>query len=197
MASSTTPGRPTDHVLTERILAEAAEMLLETGYGGLKIERLAARVGCGKAAIYRRYADKARLAAAVFRSRVQIGEVPDCGNVVDDLVEHALTNQRNQSEAGASARVGVSLLFEADVFPSLWDEIFAVRHRNGVTLIERGIARGELPADADPDLILDTIAGLTIYRQTIKGILLARGEYHEIVSALVANPPRRAPEEVL
>lgn len=186
-------GRPTDEDLTRRILASAGQMLGERGYAALSVERVAKAVGCGKTAIYRRYPDKAALVAAVLRSQVQIGDTPDSGSIRTDLLEHALQNQRNQ-ELSPEQSHGLRAMFEPDVFPALWDSFFQHRRAQGIDIIDRAVARGELPEDVDHDILLDTIAGLTLYRQSVKRIHIDQRHYVDIIDALVSSPPRRLPD---
>ena len=89
-------GRPTDAELSHRILSAAAEMLGAHGYQSLSMEQVARAAECGKAAIYRRYPDKGALVAAVLRSQIDVGDMPDHGDVKADLLAHVLQNQRNQ-----------------------------------------------------------------------------------------------------
>ncbi|WP_029145956.1 TetR/AcrR family transcriptional regulator [Microbacterium luticocti] len=184
-------GRPTDEELTARILDVGGAMLIADGYARLRVEHIAREAGCGKTAIYRRYPDKATLVAAIIREHISLGDMPDTGSVADDLFEHALQNQRNQTDTGDTGN-GLRAMFEPDVFPRLWDDFFRARRDQGVAIIERGIARGELPADVDADLILDTIAGLTLYRQSVKGIRLTADHYRAVIAALLQTPPLRA-----
>ncbi|QLD13076.1 TetR/AcrR family transcriptional regulator [Microbacterium oleivorans] len=186
-------GRPTDEDLTRRILRATGEMLGAHGYQQLSVEQVARSVGCGKTAIYRRYADKGALVAAALRSRVDIGEMPDRGDVRGDLLEHALQNQRNQ-ELSTEQSNGLRAMFEPDVFPSLWESFFQHRRLQGIDILDRAIARGELPENVDHDIVLDTIAGLTLYRQSVKRIHIDERHYVDIIDALVSHPPRRLPD---
>lgn len=190
MASDEKLGRPTDEDLTRRILGTAGRLLGEYGYAGLSVEKVAKAVGCGKTAIYRRYADKGALVAAVVRSQVELGATPDSGDVRADLLEHARQNQRNQ-ELSPERVHGMRAMFEPDVFPALWEGFFKHRREQGIEIIDRAIARGELPADVHHDIILDTIAGLTLYRQSVKRIHIDERHYVDIIDALVTRPPRR------
>ncbi len=190
MTSEEKAGRPADEDLTRRILETAARLLGDGGYGALSVEKVAKTVGCGKTAIYRRYADKGALVAAVLNSQVEIGEVPDSGSIRIDLLEHARQNQRNQ-ELSPEQSHGLRAMFEPDVFPLLWEKFFQYRRAQGIEIIDRAIARGELPADVHHDIILDTIAGLTLYRQSVKRIRIDEAHYVDIIDALVTRPPRR------
>lgn len=180
-------GRPADEELTARILSTTREMLIRDGYAGLKIDRVVREVGCGKSAVYRRYPDKAALVAAAVIDVVALGTPPDTGSVREDLLVHVLQNQATQSESGTRA-IGL-VLFDPEVFPLIW-ESFLIRRRDiGIALLERGIARGELPEDAALDIILDTVAGLTLYHQTVKGHPLTPDDYRGVIDALVRTPP--------
>lgn len=187
------PGRPTDEDLTRRILVTAAELLGTHGYQQLSVEQVAKAVGCGKTAIYRRYSDKGALVAAVLLSQVEVGAMPDHGDVRADLLEHALQNQRNQV-LSPEQRNGLRAMFEPDVFTLLWDSFFQHRRQQGIEIIDRAIARGDLPEDVDHDILLDTIAGLTLYRQSVKRIHIDERHYVDIIDALVTHPPRRLPD---
>ncbi|OYC95387.1 TetR/AcrR family transcriptional regulator [Microbacterium sp. Yaish 1] len=187
------PGRPTDEDLTRRILVTAAELLGTHGYQQLSVEQVARAVGCGKTAIYRRYSDKGALVAAVLLSQVEVGAMPDHGDVRADLLEHALQNQRNQV-LSPEQRNGLRAMFEPDVFTLLWDTFFQHRRQQGIEIIDRAIARGDLPEDVDHDILLDTIAGLTLYRQSVKRIHIDERHYVDIIDALVTHPPRRLPD---
>lgn len=187
------PGRPADEDLTRRILASAGELLGRHGYQGLSVERVAKAVGCGKTAIYRRYPDKGVLVAAVLRAQVDIGDMPDNGSVRADLLEHVLQNQRNQ-EISPEQSHGLRAMFEPDVFPTLWESFFQHRRRQGIAIIDRAISRGELPEDVHHDILLDTIAGLTLYRQSVKRIHIDQRHYVDIIDALINTPPRRLPD---
>ncbi|MDR6868777.1 AcrR family transcriptional regulator [Microbacterium resistens] len=180
-------GRPADEELTARILATTREMLVRDGYAGLRIDRVVREVGCGKSAVYRRYPDKAALVAAAVVDVAALGTPPDTGSVRDDLLTHALQNQSTQSESGTRT-IGL-VLFDPDVFPLIWESFLTQRRDIGIRILERGIARGELPEDAALDIILDTVAGLTLYHQTVKGHHLTPDDYRGVIDALIRTPP--------
>ncbi|GAA2180029.1 TetR/AcrR family transcriptional regulator [Brooklawnia cerclae] len=183
-------GRPTDEELTTRILEIGADLLHEQGFAALSVGQVARDAGCGKAAIYRRYPGKAALVAAIIESRARLGEAPDTGSVREDLLAHVLQNQSNQEGLGFATGRGMQAMFEPEVYPILWDSIFRLRRERGVAIIARGVARGELPDDVDADVILDALAGLTLYRQAVKGIRVDRQHFLNVIDALLVHPPR-------
>ncbi|RNE48623.1 TetR/AcrR family transcriptional regulator [Corynebacterium alimapuense] len=185
-----TAGRPSDNKLTARILSSAAALLNERGYAMLTIEQVARDAGCGKAAIYRRYPGKPELVAAVFQKYTEMGEEPDTGSVRDDLLAHALQNRQNQEGISFAHGRALHAMLEPEVFPILWESIFQDRHQRGLGIIARGVERGELPQDVDADVLLDSIAGLTLYRYSVKNTYTHDLHYQSVINALVAHPPR-------
>lgn len=193
-STSTPTGRPSDPDLTRRILEATVALIMRNGYDRLRIEQVAKEAGVGKPAIYRRHADKAELVADAVMSVMRLGQTPDTGDVVTDLLQHALVNQENQQQptANVPTRQGLLAVVEPEVFPLLWDRFFSFRRDQGAEILSRAVTRGQIPQDVDVDVLLDTIAGLTLYRGTVKQIDITRAQYEAVIAALVAHPPRLA-----
>ncbi|WP_241968044.1 TetR/AcrR family transcriptional regulator [Streptomyces sp. ICBB 8177] len=69
------------------ILAAALEELTEAGYAGLTMDRVAARAGTGKAALYRRWPSRAELIVdACAARRFSSADVPDSGALRTDVI---------------------------------------------------------------------------------------------------------------
>lgn len=185
-------GRPQDEDLTKRILAATVDLVLAGGYTALSMESVARVAGCGRPAIYRRFSGKDELVAAAAATVLQLGPLPDYGNLEDDLVDHVVYSRDYQNQPrlirGGVVR-GLPALFEPGVFALLWDKVLSKRRDQGVEIIERGIARGEIDPLVDPDVVLDLLAGLTLYRQSIKRIDVPEEQYRTAIQALIAHPP--------
>lgn len=185
-------GRPPDAGLTEKILDETLRQLQSGAYASLRIERVATAVGCGKTAVYRRWENKAALAAAALKHSSRLGEIPDTGNVVDDLVAHAWRNIENQRSRGFGTDKAHNIwasITDPDVRTYFWNEFLADRRRMGRAILDRAITRGEVPEQVDSDLILDALAGLAIYRNTVRLATIDENEVRALASALVNSPP--------
>ncbi|AIY03332.1 hypothetical protein ART_3733 [Arthrobacter sp. PAMC 25486] len=187
-------GRPQDDKLTEQILAETLRLVQTAGYMELRIEQIAAAVGCGKSTIYRRWANKDELMAAALVRNSKMGAILNSGSVVEDLIDHAWQNAENQLPG--PNHVAPHALWAALVVPEV-REIFArdfLRSRRGMGLqiLQAAIEHGQLAPEADPNAILDLLAGFTLQRMVISSIGVRKTDYRPIVEALVANPPLRA-----
>lgn len=192
----TNAGRPPDEELTARILCATLEIVFEVGYDQLRIEHVAKRVGCGKTAIYRRFPDKGELVAAAAMSVMRLGDVPDTGDIVEDLLQHTMVNVQNQSltrlrEGSTNA---IAAVLDPAVFPVLWERFFRHRRENGIRLIERAVEHGQIAADTNADLLLDTLASITFYRSTVRGIGVTISQYRWLVQTLITNPPLGDPQ---
>ncbi|KYH45170.1 TetR/AcrR family transcriptional regulator [Branchiibius sp. NY16-3462-2] len=185
-------GRPQDEGLTHRILEATVELVLEGGYAGLNMEAVARLAGCGRPAIYRRFSGKDELVAAAAATVLRLGPLPDHGNLEDDLLDHVLFNRDHQNQPRLIREGiirGLPAIFEPGVFTLLWDTLLSKRRDQGVEIIERGIHRSEIDARVDPDVVLDLLAGLTLYRQSIKRIDVPQEQYRTAIQALIAHPP--------
>jgi AcrR family transcriptional regulator len=161
-------GRPRSRQTNKAILKAAAEIVIASGLAEMTIEGVADRAGVGKASIYRRWPSKGALAFdAVVDTILTAEPTPDTGSLDGDLARVAeswvrLANIR---------RVGRTLahfIAEVQSDPDLavaWRERFVNRIRTERRpIIERAIARGEISAGSDPELIMDLLYGPLYHR---------------------------------
>src|SRR4051812_38008942 len=136
-------------------------LLGERGFAGMTMEAIAAAAGVGKPAIYRRYADKAALVAAVVAGRLPVLEAPDLGDTRAELwqaVEHGFPDDG----AAYMALIG-GLMAEHRRHPELIAafrrNVLLPRREVGLELVARGQARGDIRADMAPETLIDLFAG--------------------------------------
>ncbi|UVI34742.1 TetR/AcrR family transcriptional regulator C-terminal ligand-binding domain-containing protein [Brevibacterium spongiae] len=161
----------------------------------LSIEKVASEVGCGKTTIYRRWPTKPQLVAAAIIDNIEVGEVPNTGDVVEDLVEHAWQNRENfRRSKNRSGNNGLLLaMFNMDVIPIISDSFMQARHTMGREIIARGVEREQVSGELDHDLIIDTLAGLTLFRITLKPEATGRTDdeikdtYRSLVRSLIGR----------
>src|SRR6516225_6106093 len=99
------PGRPArarrrGAELEDAILRAAVEELIESGYAGLTMDRVARRAGTNKNTIYRRWPNRAALGIAAYRQLAAAAvPSPDTGELRGDALELMRRTNRSWSSA--------------------------------------------------------------------------------------------------
>ncbi|WP_372408997.1 TetR/AcrR family transcriptional regulator [Streptomyces luteireticuli] len=139
--------------MDHNILRSTRELIDEVGYPALTVDRVAARAGVGKAAIYRRYASKAEMAFVATVHEQQLAPMVDTGSLPGDLL--ALVRAFHVRMAAPAARqLAPALIGELSVNPELktrfQDTFLATEQAAFAEIIERAVVRGELDGPVDP-----------------------------------------------
>lgn len=195
-------GRPRDPTTDARIIAAAAELMLERGFDKTTVDEVAARAEVGKATVYRRWPTKEDLAVSAMAQLYDTEfPEPDTGSIETDLAESYRSVLAFVNSPGGAAFLRMSIV------ESIRDERIATLYRTSTIRREaqhratfhRAIERGEVRPDIDVDTAVQWLGGLITGRlvsgRPMPGI--------EDVDALVAftlrgvlNEQRDAPPEV-
>ncbi len=188
-------GRARDAAAHQAILDATQALLHERGYPALTIEEIAARAGVGKTTVYRWWPSRAHLVSELLTDRLlEWGEVPDTGESRRDIVEYMAVNFRNQ--AGIAGQVMTQLAGDATgghAMQQLRERFVAPRREMGRAVLVRAISRGDLPANADLELILDIFAGVPAYQSYFAGRLRDLRDIEQLVDLVLhgTTPTRR------
>jgi AcrR family transcriptional regulator len=167
------PGRPRSAELDLAIRRAVIDLLAEESYDALSIEAVAVRVGCGKAAIYRRWPSKSALVVdAVATCKEQGFVLPDTGSARDDLLSYVRSMVRylRTSDVGrVMPALVVELSRNAELAQSFREGFIKPRRAMIRDTLGRGVARGELRADVDLDIVADAMVGVVHHRLLITG----------------------------
>lgn len=182
-------GRPRSRQTNKAILKAAAEIVLASGLAEMTIEGVAERAGVGKASIYRRWPSKGALAFdAVLDGILATQPTPDTGSLEGDLA-HVAENWVRLANLRRGGRAVAHFIAEVQSDPDLavaWRERFVNRIRKERRpIIERALARGEIPAGSDPELIMDLLFG-PLYHRYLNGHLSLDGSFARGVARMVA-----------
>src|SRR5688572_12180122 len=172
------------------VLTAAADILRRNGYAGLTMERVATESRVAKTTLYRSWPTKAALCMDLYLD-VAGRELrdPDTGDVARDLrtIAETVMNLQKQTVAGPAF---IGLIAEAQVNPetrSAFLAEFAERRRELTrAVLRRAIARGQLRADTDIDLVIDVIGGATMFR-LLQGHAPLSKQFTDAVVALVLS----------
>jgi AcrR family transcriptional regulator len=166
-------GRPRSSETELAILQATRELLVECGVRKLTIEKVAARSGVAKTTIYRRWRDKDELALAVVLDMVeQVVMLPELGNTRAELLAfvNAAVEVLGSTLMGRVMQGLVSdLATDPDLARAFRERVVSVRDAEVERLVERGIRRGDLRADTDPQTAHDLLIGPVYYRLLLTG----------------------------
>jgi AcrR family transcriptional regulator len=179
-------GRPRSAECDAAILDATWRLLGEVGYIRLSMERIAAEAGVGKPTLYLRYAGKAEVVAAAFvRERLHQAPVPT-GDLRADVAAQ-LDHLRGVMDGTGMGLLGTCLVEEERV-PHLIDLLRERSLRPGRRLLrdilDGGIARGEVAADADIPTAVSMAIG-SFYATRIAGEPFDEGWADRVAGAVL------------
>jgi AcrR family transcriptional regulator len=192
------PGRPRSEQSRQAILGSTLKLLRrQGGFADLSIEAIAADANVSKATVYRWWPTKAALVADAFSaSAEQELQFPDTGSVRGDMsLQMRRVIRLFRSPRG---KVVAALLAGGQSDPELL-EAFRERflwpkRRQAYKTLQRGIDRGELPADTNLDLLLDSLYGPIHMRFLIRHAELTETFADQICGVVLShcpNPPTK------
>ena len=179
-----------------KVLQAADDLLAEKGFAALTVEGIAARAGVAKQTIYRWWPSKTDvLLEALIQDSAEDLEPPDTGSLAGDLQAY-LTRYAAylaESDAGAVFRALTGqALHDPALATRLRDEHLTHQRARDRRPLERAVARGELPADADLDVLVDRLVGPIHYRILVTGEPVTAGFVAALVRGCTPGPSGRS-----
>ncbi|MBL8293660.1 MAG: TetR/AcrR family transcriptional regulator [Bryobacterales bacterium] len=169
---STSPGRPRDAALDEKILRATLRHLSEYGYSRMSIDAIAEEAGVSKPTMYRRWSGKADLATAAL-TLVRVAEPPPAtGNALDDLKAALRNFSRSLLRPNGMALIG-TVLAEEEHTPELLklfrERLVAPRRAIVRETLRAGQASGEISSNADIEAAANLLVG-SFYARYLEGL---------------------------
>lgn len=160
-------GRPRTPGIDEAVLAATLHRLVEDGYVGMSLAKVAAEAGTSKPTVYLRWPTKQALVVAAIRFAFQRELEPIPANW-DELPakERLLRLLRGilPLEDRANRQLSATLMAESNRIPELLelveDEVIGPRVQVIVDLLDRMQQRGEIRADVDTEHVATMIYGV-------------------------------------
>jgi AcrR family transcriptional regulator len=162
------PGRKRSEASRQAILAAAADLIAEMGYGALTIEKIAQRAGTGKQTIYRWWPSKADVVMEALAAKADLQlQVANAGSLEADL-RTALRASFALARKPEVTDLLRALMAEALIDPAFAERFLAQflhRRRRALRVIfDRAVERGDLPPAVPVDTLLDVVLGTLWYR---------------------------------
>ena len=167
------PGGRSARVRTA-VLDATLDELVDHGYAAMTIQGIADRAGINKTSLYRRWGSKgALLADALLASSSGPIDPPDTGDVRRYLFSLWITAPTPLRRGDLNRPIAVSRALAAasidPVVASAHQELWHRRLAMVRVIVERAVQRGQLPAGADPELLMDLLFGPVLNRVVTRG----------------------------
>ncbi|TCM86638.1 TetR family transcriptional regulator [Paenibacillus sp. BK033] len=154
------------------ILTASYDLLLESGFETVTVEKIAERAKVSKATIYKWWPNKAAVVmdGFLFAAAARL-PVPDTGVAFNDIVIHASNLVRFLTSP--EGRIIKDLIgggqFDAGMSEAILTRYIEPRRQEAGSLLARGVERGELNNKQDISLGIDMIYGPIFYRLLMTG----------------------------
>ncbi|WP_242661539.1 TetR/AcrR family transcriptional regulator [Mycobacterium mantenii] len=178
----------------EAILDATRTLLIEAGYGGVSMDKVAANAGVGTQTVYRRWPSKAPLVAEAVMSAYAQADfaLPDTGDTAEDLRtwmhESAALSAAPENIAlvRALAAAAAENLQDRD---TLYQQLTGRFHGAVMHRLQTGISLGQIRADADIEAAADALIGATLYRMlsATSTVDEAIGRYDGLIDTLMSG----------
>ena len=179
----------------ERVLRATLESLAEHGVGGVTIEAVAERSGVAKSTIYRHWPGAPPLIIEAFTSLNRAApDRPSTGDVRKDLVLYLADLARTITEA-PWATLMATLVDGAERderLRELLGELIQSRRARLEEILAAGLARGNLPADTDPQFLAGVMGGALFYRRLISHEPMDHAFIQRLVETFIGRPKARS-----
>lgn len=165
------PGGRAARVRTDTLTA-TIDLLEEIGYERLTVDAVAARAGVHKTTVYRRWPTKAELVLDATRElSEQRIPIPDTGTLRGDLqaLGRGIVATIGSEPGGRRSRSLVAAAASTPELTGAMHAFWAGRLAATEPIVERAIARGQLPATADPNTVIEALIGPLWIRLLLTG----------------------------
>ena len=169
-------GRPRTSSIDRAVLEATTQLLQEVGARGTTIAAIAARSGCSKASIYRRWPSRDSIVLDALRVATKgtpadielvIGLERRLGSAVHAAAHRGATAFSSPMLRAVLPVIARELLAGSSLGDRFRAEIFQPIRRDAAQRLERAIERGEVAGHVDGDLLFDLVYGTMLYRALV------------------------------
>jgi len=194
-----TPSRPTPShrrgaAVRQAVLDATVELLATEGLSGTRVADVAVRAGVHETSVYRRWGTRTNLILEAVLSRMDADvPVPDTGSTREDLTVllTALAAFLATPTGRALSRLGLTPDDAAQNGAAQGaqprSEFWTARLTQAAVVIQRGIDRGDLPPDVDPEFLLEAMGGALHLRILQRGLPADRDYVSRLVDLVLAG----------
>jgi AcrR family transcriptional regulator len=172
-----------------QILGAVLTLLQKVGYDQLTMDAVARESRASKATLYRRWTSKADLVVdAVCRAKgLPTPQDVNTGDLRADLVTMACAagGLLDRVPASVTASLVTALHRDPELSAVFQDRFLGPRRHLARGILNRALARGDLGAGADPELLADILPAMVMHRVLVLGVPVGPVEIEQIIDHVV------------
>lgn len=157
----------------QAILLATLDVLAESGYDALRLDVVAARAKASKATLYKYWPGKADLVVAAVKCYEQADLIAgtDTGSLRGDLLTilRGIRDTMTGPTGGIMTGMMIAMQRDAELAETVRTAILEDKHHIIQRVLDRAIARGELPADTDSEIFEEIAPAVLFTRIFIEG----------------------------
>ena len=173
------------------VLTATLQLLAEGGYDEVELPAVARRAGVHPTTVYRRWNTRAQLVGeALLEGSRTLSATPDTGALESDLERLLVDGSTLVRTPAVRALFQVLLAQSTEATPEIAaarDRFWAAHEVEASGIVERAIARSELPPGTEPAALVDLVIGPALLRLLLKGEDIGEREASEIVTRAVTS----------
>lgn len=175
--------------VVQAVLDATIQALAHSGYQALSFEDVAERAGVSRTTIYRRWPTRQELArAALLRFAEQRSAIfPDTGSLRGDLLAGVADCGSAQGEQDLRLLRALAAEFDDPELSALarlaWERI----RQPNMVIVQRAIARGELPPGTDPAYVMDPVFFTVMLKRLLFGEETGGADAERLVDVVLSG----------
>jgi AcrR family transcriptional regulator len=181
---------PRGATVVRAVIRATFEELADVGYRALSIDDVAKRAGVNKTTVYRRWPTKEDLVtAALLALPEEYFAMPNTGTIRGDLIEIALRVATIFQAVEGRAMMRI-VFFEGKLtqLTRVQAHFAAKREATGMpAILNRAIARGELPLGFDQQMLSDILLGTICSKVLVDKVVLGKAFASKLVDVTLAG----------
>lgn len=164
------PGRPLDAHIEAELLRATQDLLIEQGFERLTVDAVAKRCSASKATIYRRWPSKVALAVAATAALLPLPEVPDTGDLREDLLACSRAYIKDERRIAVLASLLTSARYDPMLRMAARDTIGSPVGGLFEHVLARAVSRGQVAQGVDIDIISEVLPAIAFHYVTALGL---------------------------
>lgn len=174
--------------IVRAVLEATLQQLGDRGFPGVSVDEVAKAAGVNKTSVYRRWPSRGALVLAALQTlRDREPPPPQTGSLREDLIAMLSAKVALVRTPSGCKILRAMIAFEDEEVARVARALRKQRYRVPMAVLQRAIARGELPAGTDPSLLAEVLLAPMYYRIIVLNQPVSHRYIERVVDQVLAG----------